>query len=107
MNETSLTYEKLYLGEESSKSVTVTNAGDIDQTYTVTFADANGFVIEGSSVVGPVSPGSIRERWCEVHPDEQGYRNQHPYGEDGSYLGYDGIAHGRSRRETCHLIDQG
>ena len=58
INETSLTYEKLYLGEESSKSITVTNAGDIDQTYTATLADANGFSVDGSSVVGPVTPGS-------------------------------------------------
>ena len=58
INETSLTYEKLYLGEESSKSVTVTNAGDIDQTYTATLTDANGFRVDGSSVVGPLTPGS-------------------------------------------------
>jgi len=57
VNETALSFEKLYLGEESSKTVTVANTGDVDQVYTATLV-GTGFTLTSDAVSGAVAPGS-------------------------------------------------
>jgi hypothetical protein len=72
VSEPSLTYGKLYVGEESSKRITVSNVGDIEQTYTASLANASGFMLEGSSVVGPLSPGSSADISVKFVPTTKG-----------------------------------
>lgn len=72
ISEPSLTFAKLYLGEASSKTVTVSNIGDIDQTYTATLASVNGFVLEGSSVIGPITPGTSADFTVKFMPTDKG-----------------------------------
>lgn len=67
-----LEFSKLYLGESSSKTVTVTNVGDVDQTYTASVASTNGFVLDGQSVLGPITPGSSANFTVKFIPTEKG-----------------------------------
>ncbi len=72
ISDPSLTFAKLYLGEASSKTVTVSNVGDIDQTYTATLPSGNGFVLEGSSVIGPITPGTSADFTVKFMPTDKG-----------------------------------
>jgi len=56
-NENSLSFAKLYVGEESSQAITITNDGDISQSYIANVSGAGySLVSDGASDV--VTPGS-------------------------------------------------
>lgn len=72
ISESTLDYGKLYLGEEASKIVTLNNTGDIEQTYVASLTNANGFVLDGSSVVGPIASGASANFTLKFIPSDKG-----------------------------------
>jgi hypothetical protein len=71
VNETSLSFDKLYLGEESSKTITVANTGDVDQVYTATLVGA-GFTLTSDAMSDAVAPGSSAVYTVKFAPSLKG-----------------------------------
>ncbi|HEY6171072.1 MAG TPA: choice-of-anchor D domain-containing protein, partial [Candidatus Kapabacteria bacterium] len=71
LNESALNFDKLYLGEESSKTVIVENTGDVDQVYTATLVGA-GYTLTSNSLSGAVSPGSSAVYTVKFAPNVKG-----------------------------------
>lgn len=74
LNETALNFDKLYLGEESSKTVTVANTGDVAQVYTATLVGA-GFTLISEAVSDAVTPGSSVVYTVKFAPSLKGAAN--------------------------------
>jgi hypothetical protein len=74
LHETALSFDKLYLGEESSKTVVVENTGDVDQVYTATLVGA-GFSLASNGLSGAVAPGSSAIYTVKFAPSIKGTSN--------------------------------
>ena len=71
VSESAVSFDKLYLGEESSKTVIVENNGDVDQVYTATLVGA-GYTLTSNSLSGAVSPGSSAIYTVKFAPTSKG-----------------------------------